>query len=319
VQLNSTQEITSRSHRDTLTETGKSACHKPSLTETVTFELDAAGGKKKPVKETDYVLGHSQREICRLRSQAAILEPISERLLRKVKIAPGMRVLDLGCGAGDVSLLAARFVGPTGLVVGIDRNRDVLAVAAERAKAAGLRQVSFEQASAESYSPLEPFDLVIGRYILIHQPDPVGFLRAAARLVSPGGSIAFHEIRLLQAFGSLPLVPLWQVTGDFIQIACQSALPHYDVSDRLIECFSEAGLPQPALFCETPVGAGVDSPLYAWAAETLQSFLPQLTKMGIVFGELFGIESLESRLRDAVIEARSQIWAPGQVCAWAGI
>jgi hypothetical protein len=41
--------------------------------------------------------------------------------------------------------------------------------------------------------------------------------------------------------------------------------------------------------------------------------------MGIVFGELFGIEALESRLRDAVIEARSQISAPGQVCAWARI
>jgi 2-polyprenyl-3-methyl-5-hydroxy-6-metoxy-1,4-benzoquinol methylase len=204
-------------------------------------------------------------------------------------------------------------------VVGIDRNRDVLAVATDRAQAAGLRQISFEQASAESYSSHEPFDLVIGRYILIHQSDPVGFLRAAARLVSPGGSIAFHEIRLLQKLDSLPLVPLWQVTGDFIHMACRSALPHYDVSDRLIDCFSEAGLPQPALFCETLVGGGVDSPLYAWAAETLQSFLPRLTKMGIVFGELFGIETLESRLRDAVIAGRSQIVAPGQVCAWARI
>jgi ubiquinone/menaquinone biosynthesis C-methylase UbiE len=248
------------------------------------------------------LLGHSQREIRRLRIQAAILQPITERLLGNVKIGRGMRVLDLGCGAGDVSLLAARFVGPTGLVVGIDRNRDVLAVAAERAQAAGLRQISFEQASVESFSPQEPFDLVIGRYILIHQSDPVGFLRAAARLVSPGGCIAFH---------------LWQVTGDFIQMACQSALPHYDVSDRLIECFSEAGLPRPDLFCETPVGGGIDSPLYAWAAKTLQSFLPQLAKMGIVFGESVGIETLETRLRNAVIEARSQIVAPGQLCAWA--
>ena len=285
--------------------------------ETVTFELDVPGGKEKPVKEIDYILGHSPREIRRLKTQAAVLQPITERLLGNVKIGRGMRVLDLGCGAGDVSLLAAKFVGPTGSVVGIDRNRDVLAVAAERAQAAGLRQISFEQASVESFAPREPFDLVIGRYILIHQSDPVGFLRAAARLVSPGGCIAFHEIRLLQKSGSLPIVPLWQVTGDFIQMACQSALPHYDVSDRLIECFSEAGLPRPDLFCETPVGGGIDSPLYAWAAETLQSFLPQLAKMGIVFDESVGIETLETRLRNAVIEARSQIVAPGQLCGWA--
>ena len=99
-----------------------------------------------------YVLGHSQREIQRLISQAAMLRPVTERLLRRVNIGPGMRVLDLGCGAGDVSMLAAEFVGPTGLVVGIDRNREVLTLAAERARAAGLRQISFEQTSVESFS-----------------------------------------------------------------------------------------------------------------------------------------------------------------------
>ena len=261
------------------------------------------------VKELDYVLGHSQTEIQRLISQAAILRPVTERLLRAVNIGPGMRVLDLGCGAGDVSMLAAEFVGPTGLVVGIDRNREVLTLAAERAHAAGFGQIRFEQASVESFSSQQAFDLVIGRYILVHQSDPVGFLRTAAGLVSPGGSIAFHEIRM-QRFDSRPSVPLWQVTGDFILTAVQSALPHNDVGDRLMESFSEAGLPQPDLFCETLVGGGIDSPLYAWAAETLQSFLPQL-------GELVGIETLESRLREAAVAERSQIVGPGQVCAWA--
>jgi hypothetical protein len=93
--------------------------------------------------------------------------------------------------------------------------------------------------------------------------------------------------------------------------------PHFDLSDRLIECFSEAGLPQPDLFCETLVGGGINSPLYAWAAETLRSFLPQLIKMGIGIGESVEIETLERRLREAVVEARSQITAPGQVCVWA--
>jgi hypothetical protein len=51
------------------------------------------------VKKLDYVLGHSQREIQRLISQAAMLRPVTERLLRSLKIGLGMRVLDLGCGA----------------------------------------------------------------------------------------------------------------------------------------------------------------------------------------------------------------------------
>jgi SAM-dependent methyltransferase len=103
-------------------------------------------------KKLEYVFEDSQREIQRLISQAAIVRPVTERLLRNVKIGPGMHVLDLGCGAGDVSMLAAEFVGPTGLVVGIDRNREVVTLAAERAQSAGLRQVSFEQAPASMCS-----------------------------------------------------------------------------------------------------------------------------------------------------------------------
>jgi hypothetical protein len=109
------------------------------------------------------------------------------------------------------------------------------------------------------------------------------------------------------------------VTGHLILTAAQSALPHYDVGDRLIEMFFRAGLPQPNVFCETPVGGGIDSPLYAWLAETLRSFLPQLEKIGISLDERIGIETLESRLREAVVAARSQIEGPGQLCAWSRI
>jgi ubiquinone/menaquinone biosynthesis C-methylase UbiE len=102
------------------------------------------------VKQVDYVLGHSQREIQRLICQAVMLRPVTERLLRRVQIGPGMRVLDLGCGAGDVSMLVAESVGPTGSVIRIDRNQEVLTLAAERANAAGLRQIRFEQVESHS-------------------------------------------------------------------------------------------------------------------------------------------------------------------------
>src|SRR5215831_15449448 len=80
------------------------------------FAPNVGAINKNPSIEGDYVLGHSQREIRRLTTQAALLRPITERLLQNAKLAPGMRVLDLGCGAGDVSMLAAEFVGSTGSV-----------------------------------------------------------------------------------------------------------------------------------------------------------------------------------------------------------
>ena len=176
--------------------------------------------------ETTYILGHSQAEIERLESQAEILRPITERLLLSAGIGPDMRVLDLGCGAGDVAMLAADLVGPSGSVLAIDHNLDVLSAAKERAQAAGLRHIVYEEGSAEAFFDKDRFDLVIGRYLLIHQPDPAGLLRAAARLVKSGGSVAFHEIRLSQRCRSVPNVPLFELIDKLIRMAFSHALPN---------------------------------------------------------------------------------------------
>src|SRR5271163_695607 len=85
-------------------------------------------------REAYYVLGRSAEEVERLRSQAAFIRPFTERLLRDAGIARGMKVLDLGTGAGDVALLAAHLVGQEGTVVGIDTNSAILEVARARAR-----------------------------------------------------------------------------------------------------------------------------------------------------------------------------------------
>jgi cyclopropane fatty-acyl-phospholipid synthase-like methyltransferase len=105
-----------------------------------------------------YILGHSPAEIGRLIFQAGVLKPITERLLREAGVAPGMRVLDLGCGTGDVALLVAELVGPNGAVVGIDRNGDVLTVAGDTwfrrrpsRRVRSASSLSFGRAKVESW------------------------------------------------------------------------------------------------------------------------------------------------------------------------
>ncbi len=61
-----------------------------------------------------YVLGHSHRELDRLSTQARLLKPITRRWLRDAGIVPGMQVLDVGSGTGDVAFIAADLVGGTG-------------------------------------------------------------------------------------------------------------------------------------------------------------------------------------------------------------
>ena len=267
-------------------------------------------------REASYILDHSEAETIRLQTQAKILRPITERLLRSAGIRPGMRVLDLGSGAGDVAILAAELVGPSGCVVGIDRNSQILSIAMERAGRLGFKHLSFHEAAVETFADDTGFDLVIGRYVLIHQTDPVAFLRAAARLARPGGSIAFHELRLRDACPSVPNVPLWDMIDRLLRLAFSSAAPHYDAGDRLIEHFAHAGLPEPNLFCETHVWGGGDVPYYAWVVDTLRVVLPQLQRLGTVTAEFMGIETLETRLRDAVHQAHSQVTGAPQICAW---
>jgi ubiquinone/menaquinone biosynthesis C-methylase UbiE len=266
--------------------------------------------------ETTYILGHTQDEIRRLIEQAALLRPITERLLRSAGIKNGMRVLDLGCGAGDVSMLAGKLVGASGSVVGIDLNADILGVARARAHANGLSHLSFTKASVGTFSDPRPFDLVIARYVLIYQIDPVAFLRAAANFVTPGGVLALHEFIVDRPVYSRPSVALWQQTADWILTTFRSGAPSYDAAGRLIEHFSSAGLPQPVLFYETPVGGGIDAPHYAWFAGVARTLLPRMVQTGVATAEAVAINTLESRLRSAVVQARGQVEGPAQVCAW---
>jgi ubiquinone/menaquinone biosynthesis C-methylase UbiE len=88
-----------------------------------------------------YVMGHDERERRRLALQASILNPFTEHLLRRAGISAGMRVLDIGCGVGDVSLLAARIVGRGGRVTSLDFDGRALETLKERASAEVLGNI----------------------------------------------------------------------------------------------------------------------------------------------------------------------------------
>jgi SAM-dependent methyltransferase len=111
-----------------------------------------------PSSGVPYILGHSDAELRRLMLQAAILKPITRRLLLEGGLQPGMRVLDIGCGSGDVSLLLAEMVGSTGSVVGIDRGPAAVALVRDRARAAGRPGITFHEAAAENYAGPAPFE-----------------------------------------------------------------------------------------------------------------------------------------------------------------
>jgi ubiquinone/menaquinone biosynthesis C-methylase UbiE len=162
--------------------------------------------------EARYVLGHSDIELERLIAQARIYEPLTRRFLLDAGLQDGMRVLDVGCGVGDVSFLAARLVGPTGEVIGIDRSTTAVETASRRAQELAAPNVSFLVGDAGAMDVEKPFDAAIGRFVLQFSSDPPSMMREIARHVRPGGTIAFQEVDW-SGCRSLPNLPTDRCKG----------------------------------------------------------------------------------------------------------
>src|SRR5258708_23661845 len=141
-----------------------------------------------------YALGSTDAEQARFIRPAALLAPFSERFFLGAGISPGQRVLDIGSGVGDVAMLVAKLVGPSGEVVGVERDARSIARARARVSEAGLRNVTFTQSDVSQIPSSKPFDAIVGRFILMFLPDPVAVLRSLSQLVRPGGVVAFHEL-----------------------------------------------------------------------------------------------------------------------------
>jgi ubiquinone/menaquinone biosynthesis C-methylase UbiE len=264
-----------------------------------------------------YVLGRSETESQRLIKQALFLRPSTERVFRKAGIAEGMHVLDLGCGAGDVSFLAAELVGPTGSVFGIDVDPGVLAVARERAAASGWTRVRFEEGAIDSFTTTQPFDAVVGRFVLMYQADPVATLRRVSNLVRTGGLIVVQEPDFRVGITTSPTVDLWQQVQHWIAETFRRGGVHYDIGGRLYHVFRRAGLPGPAVLEHISAGGGAAMRQYCEnSAEIVRSLLPRLEHFGIATAADVQVDTLADRLEHETCAADSQITYVPIVGAW---
>lgn len=262
-----------------------------------------------------YVLGHSDQELARLERQAQIFLTETRELLLRAGLSTGMNVLDVGSGAGDVALLAAGIVGPTGSVMGFDRAATALPMARARAARAGYDWLTFEDADVYSYETERRFDAVIGRFLLMHLPDPVGGLRRLTHFLKPGGVIAFVEMDIDET-RAVPEIPLLRRCVGWISDTYRKVGVDPNMGEHLYATYRAAGL-NPSLAGMTRVVGQDDRMVFGFAAQTLASLLPAMEKHGIATATEVDVATIAERLHEEAMRGDRCILMPRLMGAWA--
>jgi len=267
----------------------------------------------KTYRSADYPLGHTDAEHERLIGQAGRVAPITERFFRDAGIGLGQRVLDLGSGVGDVAMLAARLVGPSGEVVAIERDLKSIAKARARVTEAGFHNVSFNESNVDEISDEKPFDAAVGRFILMYLPDPVAALRSVSQVVRPGGVFVFQEPCWVPVLAHLAALPLWFATASIIDKTMRVSANH-DMGMELYHTFVEAGLPAPTMRMELPIGK--EPYLAQWYYDTLCSLRPQMEHLHMPVESLGSLDTLVQRLQAELAESKTVACWFASVGAW---
>jgi SAM-dependent methyltransferase len=216
------------------------------------------------------------------------------------------RPYEVICGAAEI-------VGPTGSVVGIERDPAAVELARRRTKAAS---VEFRVGDVQTLEGIEGgFDAVVGRLILMFLPDPAAALRRAATLVRPGGLVCLHEADL-QYLCASPRTPLWDQAHAWFLTALEKSGIERRMGPSLFTAFRAAGLPEPHLLVETFAAGGPDAPAWGWA-NVIAAAVPLMEQTGVATRAEVAPETLASRLQAETLACNGCVIGPLMTGAWA--
>jgi ubiquinone/menaquinone biosynthesis C-methylase UbiE len=269
-------------------------------------------------RDAEDTMGRSESEMERLMKQFTLYDDITRRLFLRSGIAKGMKVLDVGTRGGEVARMLSEFVGAEGTVIGVDLNADILETAKARAKQAGVTNIEFIAGDIRTLELPNDFDAVAGRLVLMYMAAPTDVLKHLATHVRPGGIVVFQEVDFTPYTVVHPDTPLMNDLIEWERTLCERTGAHVDMGMELYKAFVDAGLPEPALHFEAPMGGPENWPGFGYFEKIVRhSTLPTLEAYEIATADEVDVDTLAERLQAEVASSKRPIMLPPRITAYA--
>ncbi|MFN8459272.1 MAG: methyltransferase domain-containing protein [Anaerolineae bacterium] len=263
-----------------------------------------------------YPIGETDSQSRRLITQAQLYNPSTRAFFQAAGISSGMRVLELGSGTGDVSLVLADLVGPSGRVVGVELKPTAVGTARSRLSAAGWRNVEYLAGAIESAELEQDFDAVVGRFVLMWLPDPLVVLERVVSHLRPGGVVAFQDNDFtFGAMASAPL-PLFDQVNAWLKDTMVQDGPDYHLGLKMQHLYQRVGLTTPQFTFDASIGTGNNWTGYQHLAETIEMLKPLMHQRGIALPAEIATSDLAEKIRQEVVENNAVIILPAIIGAW---
>ena len=244
-----------------------------------------------------YPIEHRAGEIERLLTQSKAMVPSTLVMLERIRPTQGWTCLDIGCGPGGITDLLSARVGPSGRVIGLDRDPGFL----EHARKSAAANTEFREGDAYgSDLPAGAFDLVHMRFVASTAGDPERLLKEAVRLARPGGIVALQELDA-STLRCYPPHPAWDQLKDALIGAFNGVGAELELARLLYHFVHQAGL-RDVQYRTALLGVRSTDPMVDYLPSTVESLRGTILRLG-----LLGASDLDTALADC----RAHLGKPG--------
>lgn len=253
----------------------------------------------------EYLLGDSAPEVERLRAQAALWDPVSHALFDRIGVGPGMRVLEIGPGAGSLHAELRRRVG--GGVDAVEQSPALCRQLGELARADGLGAGRIWNAQVlDGDLPDDHYDLIFARWVFLFLPQPREHVKKLAAALRPGGLLVIQDY-YRNTFCLVPRPADWDalVAADLAFFATQGG--DGNAGTELPRWYRDAGLETESVDATTMTGHP-GSAVWSWLSNYFLGVLDQYAQLPPLSAE--AARRIEVAWREAANDPSSLLIAP---------